>query len=167
MMLPRIKLVDRELVADGTMSFSFEKPAGFEYQAGQFADFTLIDPPEAANGHVTRDFSLASAPYEPHLMATTRLRNSSFKRIMVGLPIGTEVLLDGPYGSFPLPHDTTRPAVFLTGGIGITPVRSIALQAAHDRTGTRSRCSPPTAVPRMRHSWVSSRPSPKERTTSG
>jgi ferredoxin-NADP reductase len=135
MTLPRIKLVDRELVADGTMAFSFEKPEGFEYRAGQFADYTLIDPPEVARASDTRGFTLSSAPYEPYLTATTRLRDSGFKSTLAAVPLDTEVLLDAPYGSFTLPHDTTRPAVFLAGGIGVTPVRSIALQAAYDRTG--------------------------------
>jgi len=44
-----------------------------------------------------------------------------------------ELTLDAPYGSFTLHNDANRPAVFLTGGIGVTPVRSIVLQAAHDK----------------------------------
>ena len=49
-------------------------------------------------------------------------------------PIGTELVLDAPYGLFTLNNVTQRPAVFLTGGIGITPVRSMVLQALHDNT---------------------------------
>jgi len=47
---------------------------------------------------------------------------------------GTEVSFDAPYGSFTLQNNTKIPAVFLSGGIGITPVRSIILQATHDKT---------------------------------
>ena len=36
----------KEEVADGTMAFHFEKPGGFIFKAGQFGDFTLIDPIE-------------------------------------------------------------------------------------------------------------------------
>ncbi len=133
----RVRLVGREAVADGTMSFLFEKPEGFTYRAGQFADYTLIDPPESDSEGDTRGFTLSSAPYESHLMATTRLRDTAFKRVMAEIPLGTEVVLDAPYGSFTLPHDSKRPVVFLAGGIGITPVRSIALQAAHDATSHR------------------------------
>ena len=50
------------------------------------------------------------------------------------MPIGTEVIFDGTYGSFTLQNNTKIPAVFLSGGIGITPVRSIVLQATHDKT---------------------------------
>jgi ferredoxin-NADP reductase len=45
---------------------------------------------------------------------------------------GTKVSLDAPYGSFTLHNNSKIPAVFLTGGIGVTPVRSIVLQAVHD-----------------------------------
>lgn len=68
---------------------------------------------------------------------------------MAEVPLGTELLLDAPYGSLTLPHEPRRPVVFLTGGIGVTPVRSIALQAAHDRTGHTWPCSTPTGARRM------------------
>lgn len=135
MALPRIKLVHRVEVAAETMSFHFEKPEGFTYKAGQFADYTLLDPPETDAEGNTRGFTLSSAPFEPILMATTRMRDTAFKRVLAELPLGTEVELDAPYGSFTLHNDRARPAVFLTGGIGITPARSITLQASHDQTG--------------------------------
>lgn len=117
------------------MSFHFEKPDGFEFKAGQFADYTLLDPPETdAEGDI-RGFTLSSAPYEHHLACTTRMRDTAFKRVLRQLPIGNEVELDAPYGSFTLHDKISRPAVFLTGGIGITPARSIVLQAQHDHTG--------------------------------
>ena len=134
MALPRTRLVQKAETAEGTMSFHFEKPDGFTYKAGQFADYTLLDPPETDAEGNTRGFSLSSAPFEPHLIATTRLRDTAFKRVLKDLPIGTELALDAPYGSFTLHNKQSKPAVFLTGGIGVTPVRSIVLQAAHDHT---------------------------------
>lgn len=44
MPVSNIKLLRKEGVAEETMAFHFEKPAGFEYRAGQFGDFTLINP---------------------------------------------------------------------------------------------------------------------------
>jgi ferredoxin-NADP reductase len=135
MSLPKTRLLEKIEVAEGTMSFRFEKPEGFSYRAGQFADYTLLDPSETdAEGNI-RGFSLSSAPFESTLMATTRLRDTAFKRVLRDLPIGTELELDAPYGSFTLHNKTSRPAVFLTGGIGITPVRSMVLQSLHDKTG--------------------------------
>ncbi len=57
MSIHMVKLTGREEVADGTMAFHFEKPAGFMYIAGQFADFTLINPPETDAEGNTRLFS--------------------------------------------------------------------------------------------------------------
>src|SRR6185369_4376998 len=72
----------KEEIADGTMAFHFEKPGGFVFKAGQFGDFTLINPGETdAEGNI-RGFSLASAPYEADLMFATRMRDTAFKRVL-------------------------------------------------------------------------------------
>ena len=132
-----VKLTQREEVADRTMAFHFEKPAGFLYKAGQFADFTLINPPETDVEGNIRGFSLASAPYETDLKITTRMRDTAFKRVMKELPYGTQLKMDAPYGSFTLHKNAAIPAVFLTGGIGITVVRSIVLEAIHQAVPRR------------------------------
>lgn len=62
----------------------------------------------------------------------TRMRDTAFKRVLKTMKPGTELTLDAPYGSFTLHNNESIPAVFLTGGIGVTPVRSIVLQAIHD-----------------------------------
>ena len=133
MAICKIKLKGRQEIASGTMAFHFEKPQGFAYKAGQFADLTLVDPPETDPEGNTRGFSLASAPYEGDLMVATRMRDTAFKRVLKTMPIGTEISLDAPYGSLTLHDDASIPAVFLSGGIGITPVRSIVLQATNDK----------------------------------
>ena len=66
-------------------------------------------------------------------MVATRMRDTAFKRVLKTMELGTEVSLDAPYGSLTLHSDAAIPAVFLSGGIGVTPVRSIVLQAAHDK----------------------------------
>jgi ferredoxin-NADP reductase len=129
----KVKLKARREIASGTMAFYFEKPDGFAYRAGQFGDFTLADPPETDAEGNTRGFSLASAPYEGDLMVATRMRDTAFKRVLRTMDLGTELSLDAPWGSFTLHDDASIPAVFLSGGIGVTPVRSIILQATRDR----------------------------------
>ena len=128
----KTRLQRREEIADGTMAFHFEKPGGFAFKAGQFGDFTLTNPGETDAEGNTRGFSLASAPFEGDLMFATRMRDTAFKRVLRTMETGTEISLDAPYGSFTLHNNVRIPAVFLTGGIGVTPVRSIVLQAAHD-----------------------------------
>ena len=125
-------LVGRELVAEGTMSFQFEQPRGWTFRAGQFVDITLIRPPMTDTEGDTRGFSISSAPSEGVITITTRLRNSAFKRSLQAVPLGTTVRIEGPFGDLAI-ADATRPAVVLTGGIGITPFRSIIVEAA--RTG--------------------------------
>jgi len=128
----KTRLQRREEIAGGTMAFHLEKPGGFAFKAGQFGDFTLINPVETDAEGNTRGFSLASAPCEGDLMFATRMRDTAFKRVLKTMATGTEVSLDAPYGSFTLHNNSRIPAVFLTGGIGVTPVRSIVLQAAQD-----------------------------------
>lgn len=133
-MKSNVKLVKKQQIAEATMAFHFSKPDGFEFRAGQFADFTIIDPPETDGEGNTRGFSLVQAPYETDLVAATRMRDTAFKRVLKDLPIGAELKLDAPYGDFTLHKTETTPAVFIIGGIGVTPVRSMIAQATHDKT---------------------------------
>ena len=123
----RTALVSRELVAERTMSFRFEKPAGWSYRAGQSVDMTLLDPPETDAEGDLRAFTLSSAPRENLIQITTRLRDTAFKRVLQQVPLGTEVKIEGPFGDLRL-HHAARPAVLLAGGIGITPFRSILVE---------------------------------------
>lgn len=129
----KIKLRSRKEVASETMEFHFDKPVGFVFKAGQFADYTLINPSETDKEGDTRGFSLG-APCEEEIIFTTRMRDTAFKRCLKKMAIGTEVIFDGAYGSFTLHNNVKTPAVLLSGGIGITPMRSMILQASHDKT---------------------------------
>jgi ferredoxin-NADP reductase len=126
-------LKHREEIAEGTMALHLEKPSGFEFRPGQSIDLTLINPPESDSQGNSRAFSIASAPCEKDLLIATRIRDTAFKRIMQALPTGTSLKVDGPFGYFTLHRSPTRAAVFLAGGIGITPFLSMVRQAAHDQ----------------------------------
>lgn len=129
-----ITLTKKVIVAHEVMAFHFEKPEGFTYIAGQYGDFTLIDPPETDSEGNKRTFSFTSAPYEEDLVITTRLRDTAFKRTLKQLEVGSTLQLEGPFGSLSLPKNTAKTAVFLTGGIGCTLVRSMVAQANHDKS---------------------------------
>jgi ferredoxin-NADP reductase len=127
-----VKLARREEVALGTMAFHFSKPAGFAFQPGQAVDVVLpVDKDER------RTFSLVSAPFQDELVVATRMRDSAFKRALKALPRGSAVRIEGPSGSLVLHEDRARAAVFIAGGIGITPFMSILRQAARDRLPQR------------------------------
>ena len=66
-----------------------------------------------------------TSPNDKVLGLATRMRDSAFKRTLRELPVGTEVDVEQPKGSFVLPEDTSRPLVFIAGGIGITVFRSM------------------------------------------
>ena len=125
-------LTKREEIAEGTMAFHITRPTDFQFRAGQAIDLTLIDPPESDAEGNTRAFSLASAPFEDELMIATRMRDTAFKRVLRSAPLGTKVKFEGPSGSFVLHRKAEKPAVFLAGGIGMTPFLSIIRQATHD-----------------------------------
>jgi ferredoxin-NADP reductase len=127
------KLKSRAEVAEQTMAFRFEKPVGFEFTPGHCIDMTLLNPPKTDGEGNSRTFSIASAPYEDFLMVATRLRDTAFKQVLRSLPLGTEVRISDPSGDLKLHHDKSRAAVVLTGGIGITPFRSILLNVAKEK----------------------------------
>jgi ferredoxin-NADP reductase len=127
------KLLNRVEVAEGTIAFHFEKPLRFDFKPGQSADLTLSNPPETDAEGNTRTLSIASPPCENQLMFATRMRDTAFKRSLRKVPLGTEVKIDLPMGSFTLHKNSSKAAVFMAGGIGITPFLSIVRQADHDR----------------------------------
>jgi ferredoxin-NADP reductase len=106
-------------VAD-IVSFQFERPPGYGYRAGQWFVIAFAD---LAGEHV-HHFSHSNSPADPLLEFTTRLRSSDFKTALDALPLGAEVEVEGPYGAFSLAEKPGRVA-FITGGIGITCVRSV------------------------------------------
>ncbi|OGG47102.1 oxidoreductase [Candidatus Kaiserbacteria bacterium RIFCSPHIGHO2_01_FULL_49_13] len=126
-----VKLVDKRDIARGTMAFRFEKPASFAFTAGQHVDIVQENPARTDEKGNGRDLSIAASPHEPWLEIATRMTGSAFKENLKNMPIGEEFLIKGPGGDFMLHQDSARPAVFLIGGIGITPIRSIILDAAH------------------------------------
>ena len=129
----RTKLLNRSNVAEGTMAFHFAKPSDFSFKAGQAADLTLLNPPETDSEGNIRTFSIASPPFEDQLTFTTRMRDTAFKRSLKVVPIGAEITISSATGSLTLHKNANKPAVFLAGGIGITPFLSIVRQADHDR----------------------------------
>ncbi len=125
------QLVGRDIVAEGTMAFRLAKPGGFTHLPGQSVTLTLPAPQETDARGRSRTFTLACAPHERELVVATRLRDTAFKRSLKTMPMGSAIRLAGPNGEMTLHADSTRPAVFLAGGIGITPFLTIARHAAH------------------------------------
>lgn len=128
----KTRLQGREAVARQTMAFHFDKPAGFSFKPGQAIDVVLLEAPGTDAQSARHTFSIVSAPFENALVVATRMRDTTFKRALGALPIGAGIAIDGPSGSLTLHNDRARPALFIAGGIGITPFMSIVRQSAHD-----------------------------------
>ncbi|MFZ0882815.1 MAG: FAD-dependent oxidoreductase [Candidatus Acidiferrales bacterium] len=133
----KAKLKAQKTLCAGTTAFYFEKPPEFEFEAGQFFNFTLLGPRDTDLEGNSRTLSIASAPHERNVMVAMRLRTTAFKRTLNSLPLGTELLLQGPFGWMTLPRNSTRPAVLLAGGIGITPFRSLVWSEAESLSARR------------------------------
>jgi ferredoxin-NADP reductase/nitrite reductase/ring-hydroxylating ferredoxin subunit len=98
---------------------------GIDYTAGQYAFFKLDRISGDARGPI-RHFSIASSPTEQdHILISTRIRDTQYKQKLASLKEGAKILVWGPEGDFVLHDDYSKPAVFLSGGIGVTPFRSM------------------------------------------
>lgn len=124
-------LVGREEVAKGTLAFRVSKPEGFKFVAGQAVYVAIPDLKKTDAKGTIRTFSIASAPQDTELEIATRQTDSSFKRYLADAPAGSSLQLEGAYGDLVLHEDASRPAVFLAGGIGVTPFRSMVLDATN------------------------------------
>jgi ferredoxin-NADP reductase len=115
------------------MSFKFNKHEDdygvenktlLDYSAGQFAFFDIGEVYNDPKGPI-RHFTISSSPTENFIMFSTRIRDSPYKKRLLTLEKDAKVKVRGPEGQFVLHQDYTKPAVFLSGGIGVTPFRSM------------------------------------------
>ncbi|HEX5186040.1 MAG TPA: Rieske 2Fe-2S domain-containing protein [Nitrososphaeraceae archaeon] len=132
-----LTLLEKEKVEDtDVMSFKFNKYDAydaenktlFDYTAGQFAFFDIGEVYNDPKGPI-RHFTISSSPTENFIMFTTRIRDSPYKKRLVALKKDVKVKVRGPEGQFVLHQDYTKPAIFLSGGIGVTPFRSMVKYA--------------------------------------
>jgi len=129
-------LLGREEVAEGTVAVHLAKPQGFVFRPGQAIDVMLPGTDGVGDAH-RHAFSIVTAPYQPGLTIATRMRDSAYKRALAALPVGSQLGIDGPFGSLTLHRDRKRPALFIAGGIGITPFVSMLRHATLDEPPRR------------------------------
>jgi ferredoxin-NADP reductase/nitrite reductase/ring-hydroxylating ferredoxin subunit len=95
-----------------------------DYSAGQFAFFDIGGVSNDPKGPI-RHFTIASSPSEDFIMISTRIRDTPYKKRLSSLEEGVKVKVRGPEGKFVLHEDYSKAAVLLSGGIGVTPFRSM------------------------------------------
>jgi len=115
-----------------TRAVRVARPPEFSFRTSQAVRLLMSGP----GGDTARPMSIASSAEYDHLDFAARWSDSDFKHSFFALRPGDRVRFAGPRGHFLLDWD--RPAVFLAGGIGITPFRSM-LQTMVDRSS-----GPPT-----------------------
>lgn len=130
-----LPLIKKEIIAKETMAFWFNiKGTNIKFEPGQYARFTITSFKKTSKEDNMRPFSIASSPdNNTEIMIAIRMRNSKFKNSLKSMKLGTKVKVECPQGVFTLHEDSKRPAVFLAGGIGITPMRSIIEHAANHK----------------------------------
>ncbi len=129
----RIRLKERRLETTDVMSFIFDLGGQqLEYRPGQFLHYELDALTFPDERGARRHFTISSSPTEKGIvMFTTRIRGSGFKETLRQAPIGYELTCETPNGDFILRQGETRLRhVFIAGGIGVTPYRSILRYSA-------------------------------------
>lgn len=102
-------------------SFRFRRPQGFDYDPGQFLFVTIL----SEGKKITKHFTISSSPTEKEFIEfTKKITDHEFSVALDMLKIGDWAYLDAPYGNFTFKGEYPRVGM-ITGGIGITPLRSM------------------------------------------
>lgn len=130
-MSQKVILIGKENETVDVKTFKFAPVAEVTWKAGQFM---VLDVPHANPDEkgTERYFTISAAPFEKNLQITTRMTGSTFKNALDDLPIGSELTIKEIDGDFTL-DSPIGDYVFIAGGIGITPFRSILCQLVHLR----------------------------------
>jgi len=127
-----LTLFEKEHLVDNVWAFRFKSSEPLTWVAGQYVRVELPHDNPDKEG-TKRWFTDSAAPYEGILQITTRVTDSTFKQALFTLEIGSTKLqlIEAPEGDF-VWQDSELPVVFIAGGIGVTPFRSIIKQRIHD-----------------------------------
>lgn len=129
----KLKFITKKKEEGDATSYIFEPTEELNWTAGQFFIYFIPHENPDIKG-MQRFFTISSAPFERHVMLTTRIfteQRSSFKQTLELLKPGDLVEVKGPDGDFVL-TEPNKQYIFIAGGIGITPFRSILKQLDYE-----------------------------------
>jgi ferredoxin-NADP reductase len=123
----RARIKEKREVAKGTLLVTFDLLGEeVDFTPGQYFFVTLPDVGYQDDKGLRKHITVVTSPNEKGVLGfATRMRDSAFKRSLGKLSVGSEAEVEPPKGTFALPEDTSRPLVFVAGGIGITVFRSM------------------------------------------
>lgn len=130
----KLKLVEKKQETSDVTTFIFEPSEPLSWQPGQYLHYVLHHSPTDDRGS-DRWFTNSAAPFEKKVMVTTRYatkQSSTFKQKLFGLAEGKKIEISMVEGDFTLDNPEEE-HVFIAGGIGVTPFRSILKQLEHDK----------------------------------
>ncbi len=121
-----LHLAQKIQVAPDIADFVFRQSKKMTFLPGQYMEWTLMHNPPDSRGE-RRYFTLASSPTEDTLRLGVKFyqNGSSFKKALADISAQTPIVASQLSGEFVLPQQKDRKLVFVAGGIGVTPYRSI------------------------------------------
>jgi glycine betaine catabolism B len=128
----KLTFLHKQQEAGDAVSFFFQTPVPINWLAGQYMVYYLSHEQPDERG-IKRFFSIATAPYEENIAITTRMsegKRSSFKDMLSSMKQGQSIEAEGPKGNFVV-ENPKQQSVFIAGGIGVIPFRSIILDLEH------------------------------------
>lgn len=131
----RARIQEKQEVAKGTLLVTLDLLGEeFDFEPGQYFFVTLPDVGHQDEKGLRRHITVVTSPGEKGVLGfATRMRDSAFKRSLRELSVGMAVEVEPPKGTFTLPGETSRPLVFIAGGIGITVFRSMLRYIREER----------------------------------
>jgi ferredoxin-NADP reductase len=122
-----LKFVKKAKEARGIYSYIFNSQKPLSFSAGQYMEWTLPSAKSDSRGN-RRYLTISSSPTENEVSFTLKVppKMSSFKATLQNYKAGDKIFAARLAGNFTLPNDKRTKLVFLAGGVGITPFRSMA-----------------------------------------
>lgn len=119
-----LTLKERKQEIGDIYTFVFHKNSSISWTAGQHGIFSFDKT--KLEGGAFRGFSIASEPEDEHIMISVRIGEhpSAFKQKLLSMETGDKISMRGPFGPFYI-SNPSKAAVFIAGGIGITPYRAL------------------------------------------